>query len=344
MSTDRRICRQRSLPRELPGARASVERVHPLAVVCGGPSLEHEISLKSGHEVIEQIDRDRYDPIPVVIRLDGSWEIASEPPRRAPDAASELLARGVDTCFIALHGPFGEDGRIQAFLETCGLRYTGSGPGACAVTGDKILAKRVVASLGIRCAPDLVSPPANASEIARVLGFPCVIKNPHQGSTLGMELAHDEAALGAALGRLGDGCDRLLIEECVQGREFTVSILDLPGAPARALPVTEILADGYFDFTKKYSDTKGAEEICPAQLDAATTERMVEWSLAAHRTFGMSALSRTDFLLPDDGTPVYLETNAIPGLTSRSLFPQACAVAGIPFHELITLLIEAARR
>jgi len=316
--------------------------VRPVAIVCGGPSLEHEISLKSGREVVEQIDRDAFDPVSVIIGRDGSWKIGSGPPLGAPEAATELRRRGIEICFLALHGPFGEDGRVQAFLETCGVRYTGSGPGACAVSGDKILAKRVVASLGVRCAKDLISPPADAPEIARVLGVPCVVKDPHQGSTLGMEIVTTEAALAPCIDRLGEGCDRLLIEECVRGREFTVSVLDLPGESARALPITEILADGYFDFTKKYSDTHGAEEICPANVEQPIADRMVEWSLAAHRTFGMRGLSRTDLLLQSDGIPVYLETNATPGMTSRSLFPQAAAVAGIPFGELITLLIEAA--
>jgi len=316
--------------------------VRSVAVLCGGPSLEHDISLKSGHEVVEHIDRSRFQPVEVIIGRDGRWKIGADHPRSPADAALSLLDRGIETCFVALHGPFGEDGRVQAFLETCGIRYTGSGPGACAVTGDKILAKRVATALGIRCAADLESPPASARDAVSALGLPCVVKDPHQGSTLGMEIVGEEAQLAAAMERLGAGCDRLLIEECVRGREFTVSVLDLPGQPRRVLPLTEILADGYFDFTKKYSETHGAEEICPADIDGPPAERMREWALQAHQAFGMRSFSRTDFLLPEDGTPVFLETNAIPGMTSRSLFPQACAAAGISFAELITSLLEAA--
>jgi len=320
--------------------------VQPVAVISGGPSLEHEISLKSGQEVLEHIDRTLHEPIEVIIGRDGRWQIGSgksrSDPLPAPQAAIEMRRLGVETCFLALHGPFGEDGRVQAFLETCGMRYTGSGPGACAVSGDKILAKRVVASLGVRCAADLTSPPADAAEIARALNLPCVVKDPHQGSTLGMEFVRDEAGLASAMDRLGTDCERLLIEEFVQGREFTVSVLDFPGEPARTLPLTEILADGYFDYKKKYSETHGAEEICPADLNGAPADRMREWALTAHHAFGMRSLSRTDFLLPDDGVPVFLETNAIPGMTSRSLLPQACAAAGISFRELITLLLKAA--
>jgi D-alanine-D-alanine ligase len=319
--------------------------VIPVAVLCGGPSLEHEISLKSGHEVLEHIDRTRFDPVPVVLGRHGAWSVGGTDVGDALAGARAMQRLGIDVCFLALHGPHGEDGRIQAFLETCGFRYTGSGPGAMAVSGDKILAKRVAAAHGIPLAADRLVPPARVGEIEEALGYPCVVKDPHQGSTLGMEIVADREGLNAALARLGAGCDRLLVEECVRGREFTVSILDLPPDGPRLLPLTEIRApEGYFDFEAKYSETRGAEEICPADLDGAPAEAMREAALTAHIAFGMRQMSRTDFLLRDDGTPVYLETNGIPGLTARSLFPQACRAAGIGFAELIGRLIDAARR
>ena len=316
----------------------------PIAVVCGGPSLEHEISLRSGHEVLEQIDRTRFEPVPVVIARDGSWSVGQDASCDAVDAVLAMRRAGIDTCFLALHGPFGEDGCIQGFLETCRIRYTGSGPGAMAVSGDKIHSKRILGAYGVLGAEDRLVPPARAGEIEEALGFPCVVKDPHQGSTLGMRIVADRAGLDEAIQRLGAGCDRLLVERCVRGREFTVSILDLPPDGPRILPLTEIRApDGYFDFEAKYSDTRGAEEICPADLEGTRAEQMRAAALTAHTAFGMRHLSRSDFLLPDAGPPVYLETNGIPGMTARSLFPAACAAAGIGFSELITRLLEAAR-
>jgi D-alanine-D-alanine ligase len=319
--------------------------VTPVGVVCGGPSLEHEISLKSGHEVLEHIDRDRFDATPVIIGKRSQWTVGGDEVGDALAGAHAMREVGIDCCFLALHGPYGEDGRVQAFLETCGFRYTGSTPGAMAVSGDKILAKRVVATLGVPLADDRLVPPTRVDEIESTLGYPCVVKDPHQGSTLGMEIVSDRQELNSAVERLGQHCDRLLVEECVRGREFTVSILDLPPDGPRLLPITEIRAkDGYFDFEAKYSETAGAEEICPADLQGEPAKRMREAALTAHIAFGMKHMSRTDFLLRDDGTPVYLETNGIPGMTSRSLYPQACAAAGIGFTELISRLIDAARR
>ncbi|MEM8883847.1 MAG: D-alanine--D-alanine ligase [Planctomycetota bacterium] len=316
----------------------------PLAVLCGGPSLEHEISLRTGHEVLEHLDRTRFAPIAVRIEKNGDWNVDGEAVGDALAGVQALRDRGIDTCFLALHGPFGEDGRVQAFLETSRLRYTGSGPTACAVSGDKIHAKRIAATHGIRMADDLLVPPGRVDEIESRLGYPCVVKDPVQGSTLGMEITADRDALTGAIERLGKHCDRLLVERSVPGREFTVAVLDLPPDGPRVLPLVEIVArDGYFDFEEKYSES-GAEEICPAPIEGPAAERMSAWALTAHIAFGMRQMSRTDFRLPPEGDPVFLETNSIPGLTARSLYPMAAAEAGISFPELLTRLIDDARR
>ncbi len=292
--------------------------------------------------MVEHIDRDRYDPISVIIEPDGGWSINQTDPLDPAHAVIALRERRIDTCFLALHGPYGEDGRVQAFLETCGLRFTGSGPRSTAIAGDKITAKRVATGLGVRCADDLLVPPATAEEIEATLGFPAIVKDPHQGSTLGMAITRDRNDLDTQLLHLGSECNRLLVEECVRGREFTVSVLDLPGEEAYTLPLTEIeVPGGYFDFKSKYSGE--TIETCPADLDGPDADRMREWSLAVHRVFGLRDFSRTDFILPEQGGPVYLETNTIPGMTAQSLFPQASREGGIPFKDLLTRLIEAAR-
>jgi D-alanine-D-alanine ligase len=172
--------------------------VTPVGVVCGGPSLEHEISLKSGHEVLEHIDRDRFDATPVIIGKRSQWTVGGDEVGDALAGAHAMREVGIDCCFLALHGPYGEDGRVQAFLETCGFRYTGSTPGAMAVSGDKILAKRVVATLGVPLADDRLVPPTRVDEIESTLGYPCVVKDPHQGSTLGMEIVSERQELNSA--------------------------------------------------------------------------------------------------------------------------------------------------
>jgi D-alanine-D-alanine ligase len=294
---------------------------------------------------MHDLDRRRFDPILVVIERHGDtgWCIDGDDPVRPTAAIDALRERGVEVCFLALHGPFGEDGRVQAFLETCGIPFTGSGSSAAAVSGNKIFSKRILQAERVRCAADRLVPPSNADEIESSLGFPCVVKDPSQGSTLGMEIVKDRNALDEALKDLGRGGTCLLVEQAVVGREFTVSVLDLPGEGPRTLPIVEIVSpNGYFDFEAKYSETNGAQEICPAEIDGPAAERMREVAMLAHRIFGMRHFSRTDFLLPENEESVYLETNSIPGLTAQSLFPKSARAAGIEFTDLLTHLVNAA--
>ncbi len=314
-----------------------------VAVVFGGPSLEHDISVMSGREVLSALEGTDRCALPVHIQRDGAWIIDGEPHADALAGAAVLRARDVEACFLALHGPFGEDGTIQAFLETVGLAYTGSGLAGSALARDKIRAKRYLASLGFPGAPDCLVPPANAAAVREALGFPVVVKDPLQGSTLGLELCRNESEFEAAVQRLGaDGRTRLLVERREVGREFTASVLEQTDGDAFALPLAEIVArNGFFDFAEKYGED-GAEEICPASLDADTTRALQDCAVRAHDELGLRGLSRSDFILRPNGTFVLLETNSIPGLTAGSLFPKAVAAAGWSMTDLVLHLLELA--
>lgn len=313
-----------------------------VAVIYGGPSLEHEISLATGTQVLEHLDRARYRALPVLIHKDSSWEVDGARFPGALDGAVAMRDAGAEVAFIALHGPFGEDGTVQGFLETIGLPYTGSAVLGSAWARHKTRAKRLLSGYGIEGAPDRTVPPATAAEVKEALGFPVVVKNPLQGSTLGLEIADDEEAYEAAVARLGGDCDQLLVERREFGREFTVPILDDEHGEPQVLPLVEIKApDGVFDFTAKYTEG-GAEEIVNPDIGEAHAERMRAWALTAHQTLGLRGFSRTDFIQRPDGSLVFLETNSIPGLTQTSLLPQAAAAAGIDFPTVLTRLIENA--
>ena len=314
-----------------------------VAVVAGGPSSEHQVSCWSGRRVFESLDRRRYRPLYVEIGRDGSWSIDGVRRGGPLEGVRSLKEQGCAVAFLALHGPFGEDGTIQGFLEAAGLSYTGSGVAGSAVAMDKVWTKRVVAAVGIPVAPDLVVPPDDAARAGAVLGWPVFVKRPRGGSSLEVRRADDEAALAVALSEVA-GPGPLLLEAAVRGRELTVAVLDDEAGRPRALPVAAKRArGGVFDFANKYTPGM-AEEIVPAPIDPAVAERVRSLGLLAHETLGLKGMSRSDFILREDGTACFLEINTIPGLTPTSLLPQAAAAAGIAFPDVLTRLVEGALR
>ena len=315
-----------------------------VAVLTGGPSSEHEVSRWSGERVLESLDRRRYTPIPVVVERDGKWTVRGVRKPGSLEAMSALRDEGCEAVFIALHGAFGEDGTVQGFLETVGMPYTGSGVAGSALAMDKIRSKRLVATFGVPVARDLSAPPARAADVQDALGYPVFVKDPLGGSSLEVMAAHDAAEFELAVARLSPGCDVLLVEEAIVGRELTVPVLDDDLGRPEALPVVEIRSDGaFFDFRNKY--TSGvAQEIVPAAIPQTVAERLQETTLRIHRGLGLRGLSRNDFILRPDGTAVYLESNPIPGLTPNSILPKAAAAVGLNFADLLTRLIEGAIR
>jgi len=322
-----------------------------VAVLMGGVSSEHDISMKTGAMVAEGLSRGRFRVSPIAISRDGQWEFLGERPVSIYEAVPRLRERAIDCVFIALHGPFGEDGRIQSLLDLLGIPYTGSGCAASALAIDKIKAKAVVQQAGVRVAPQIAlyrraweaEPDAWLARVADELGFPCVIKSPCQGSSLGMAVPQDEHEFPSALRDVMAYGDVVMIEELVRGTEVTCGVLDVePDAPPRALPVTEIrpVTSAYFDYRAKY--TPGAcDEITPAEIPDDMARTVQDVAVHAHEVIGCRGLSRSDMILDDDG-PVWIEVNTIPGMTETSLFPQAAAAAGIPFPQLVGRLVEAA--
>lgn len=348
-----------------------------VAVLMGGPSSEHDVSLSSGLQVLAALDPSRHEPLPVWIRRDGTWDVGRAPDRpsldSAPDGSApregvgapaevatrlDLLARGVSdlaaarpgVAFIALHGAFGEDGTIQGLLELAGLPYTGSGVLASALAMDKLRAKELFARAGIPMARHELVTRQDLARDARALvdrlcaspGLPCVVKPVSAGSSVATHLVASEDGLLPALRDALAADSRALVEERLFGTEVTCGVLG--GGlheEAEALPLTEICPAGeFFDYRSKY--TKGqSEDITPARVDAQVTARVQELALEAHEALGCEGMSRTDFIIRD-GIPHVLETNTIPGMTPLSLLPQEASAAGIAFPQLIERLLRSA--
>ena len=279
-----------------------------LAVLMGGPGSEREVSLRSGAAVARAFR--------------GAGYRVSEVDVKGPDFE---LPDGSDLCINMIHGTFGEDGQIQAILDRRGVAYTGEGESASRIAFDKLASKELFVRAGVPTPrSEVIAPGAKPT-----LALPIVVKAPREGSSVGVHLVREAGQLEAALADCANLDREILIEELVEGRELTVGVVG-----DRAMAVVEIRPhEGFYDYAHKY--TKGASEyFCPAPLDEATTRRVQETALAAHRALGLEVYSRVDILLRADGELFVLEANTIPGMTETSLLPKAAAAVGIDFLSL----------
>jgi len=316
-----------------------MSRSRRVAVLKGGRSLERSVSLRSGAQVQEGLQRLGHD----VVGVDAGEELVAELLERAPEVA-----------FIALHGREGEDGTVQGLLEAIGLPYTGSGPAACMRATDKLLAKLLMLEAGIPTPPfhalreESIKELGAAAALPRIqagLGFPLVVKPAHGGSALGVKFARDEDELpGAMVGAFSyDGT--VLLERYVHGRDLAVSVLaGGEDAGARALPIVEALPreEAFYDYESRY-EIGMTTFVCPAELPDGVTERAQELALQTYRLLGCHGVARVDLMLEEEtGELSVLETNVVPGLTETSLLPLAADAAEIWLDLLVERILNSA--
>jgi D-alanine-D-alanine ligase len=344
-------------------ARKSMSERSRIAILMGGRSGEHDVSLETGRGVLEAIDRDAWEPVPVVISSDNQRWRFGRPDRPEegealdlPGALARLSELRVRAAFIAMHGPFGEDGRVQALLDWLDIPHTGSDVATSALAMDKPHAKDVYRTHGIPTPRYEVlrisgegpareaSLDAAAARVSETFPAPWVLKTPRLGSSVGIEIIRSRDALRPAIARTSGHDGRVMLEEYCQGREFTAPVLDLvaDGEP-RALPVIEIVPVGrdFFDYEAKYDGALN-REICPAEITPDLEARVRKLGVQAHLALGCRGFSRTDVIVTPGGAIHVLETNTIPGLTGESLFPKSAREAGISYQDLVSLLLQDA--
>jgi D-alanine-D-alanine ligase len=320
-----------------------------MALIYGGRNGEHDVSRLSAAGILNHLDRDAYRVTEFLIGRDGRWHIGGVPVTMA-DALRAL--RDHDVAFPALHGPFGEDGRLQSLLEWLGVAYVGNGVFAGAAGMDKAVTKKLLAADGLRVADGVTVAAGEELDPAALhgLGLPLFVKPARAGSSLGVSRIDDLRDLPAAV-RLARTFDRkVLVEQAVRGREVDVAILQHPGGRVEAGPPLEIRVTraGFFDHDTKYDGS--AQFQIPAALDAATTRLVQERAVQAFHALGCRGLLRVDFFLPDPTTrggpsePVVNEVNTFPGMTSESQYPRIWRQAGIPFAALLDIMISGALR
>lgn len=300
-----------------------------VAVLYGGVSGEREVSLTSGKGMIEALKERGHE----VVAIDFH-----------PNRAEELLQLEADVVLSALHGKYGEDGRVQSLLEMAQLPYTGSGVLASALAMDKARAKIIFKAAGIRVARDvLVEGTDEIDEKVAEWGgeFPCVVKPAQEGSSNGLTIAMDETMLRDGIAKAFQCDTAVLVEQYIKGRELTVPVLGNRGNEY-ALPVIEIIPKNeFYDYESKYTEG-GSVHVCPAELPEALTKEVQEAAVLAHRALGCAGYSRSDFLVSEDGLAYILETNTLPGMTPLSLFPDSARAVGISYGELLERFIELA--
>ena len=319
-----------------------------VAVLAGGRSSEHDISVASARSVVAALDPHRYETVVVEIDRAGRWELASGR-SQLPEASVETLPvvansapaatlGQVDVVLPILHGPFGEDGTVQGLLELAGVPYVGAGVAASALCMDKDLFKAVLRDRGIPVARNATL--RDGDDATHPFPYPVFVKPARLGSSVGISKVHDESELGPAveLARLHD--DKVLIEEGVPGVEVECGVLG--NRDPTASVVGEIVAHAeWYDFSAKY-DEGGMDLVIPARISPTADERVRELAVESFVATECEGMARIDFFVRPDDEVVVNEINTIPGFTSTSVYAKLFEAAGIPYEELLDRLIALA--
>jgi D-alanine-D-alanine ligase len=307
-----------------------------VAVLYGGRSGEHEISVRSARAVLAAMDPEKYEPVEYFIDQQGKWSPRAILPE--PGAQAEI-----DVVFPVLHGTFGEDGTVQGLLELADLPYVGAGVLGSAVAMDKEMMKRVCRERGLPVVEYAIvmRGQADVAEICRALPFPLFVKPANLGSSVGISKAHNEAELAAAIAMAAQYDRKVIVERGIIGREFECAVLGNE-TPMASLPCEILPSREFYDYEDKYLLDQ-AETKLPADLPAEKTDELRRLAAECYRAVECEGMGRVDFLLEQATGKLYInEINTIPGFTSISMYPKMWEHSGIGFRALVDQLIELA--
>lgn len=293
-----------------------------IGVVMGGTSAEREVSLLTGKEMMENLDKSKY-------------EVAKIEINSRKDLIEKISSENIDFALLALHGKFGEDGGAQAILEGLDVPYSGCGVTASSLCMDKDISKRLMKSEGINT-PEWITIKKNHEinyEMINKMGYPLVVKPVNGGSSLGTFIVKENDGLLDAILNAFDYDDEIMVEQYIKGTEITCSILD-----GKLMPVIEIKPTAeFFDYKSKYED-KGSEETI-IELDKALKIRVEDICLRCWSLFRCQVYGRIDIIIKDN-EPYVLEINTLPGMTKNSLLPKSAKAANMSFSELLNKIVE----
>jgi D-alanine-D-alanine ligase len=343
-----------------------------VAVLFGGRSGEHEVSLASAASVIRGLDPDKYEAVPIGISKEGHWLIGNAATKLLPDVlksgqrivmaadptdaalipvdrSGSGMGQRLDVVFPVMHGTYGEDGTIQGLLDLAGLPFVGAGVLGSAIGMDKDVAKRLLQQANIPVVPWVTvyradwerEPAAVQKEIEKKFRYPVFVKPAALGSSVGMTKVHSRKELAPALNLASEFAMKILVERAVSAREIEVSVLGNHD-PKASIPGEIVPHREFYDYTAKYLE-EGTALIIPAKLKLAQRKKIQALAISAFRVLELLGMARVDFFLEKKGGKLYLnEVNTIPGFTSISMYPKLWEASGIPFRELIDRLITLA--
>ncbi|GFR34638.1 D-alanine--D-alanine ligase [Thermobrachium celere] len=294
-----------------------------IGVIMGGISTEREVSLKTGMEIVNNLDKSKYEVIPIQI-----------------DKKEELIekVKGIDFAFIALHGHFGEDGTVQGVLETLNIPYSGCGVLSSAVCMDKDMTKRILRFGGLNTADWIVVRDLNfdINEVSKI-GYPVVVKPNSGGSSVATRIVNNDEELMEAVEEALKYDTEVMIEEYIKGDEITCPILD-----GKMLPILAIKPkSAFFDYTSKYADG-GADEFV-VEFEKELQEKIEFMAVKTYELLKCRVYARVDMIIKE-GVPYILEVNTLPGMTRNSLFPKSAKAIGINFSQLLDIIIEKSKK
>ncbi|WP_434031786.1 D-alanine--D-alanine ligase [[Pseudomonas] boreopolis] len=345
-----------------------------VGLVFGGQSTEHEVSLQSAKNIVDALDKDRFDVSLIGIDKQGQWHLAEldgflldadDPARIAFNRTGRSLAlvpgaetqplrplqqaqmpEQIDVVFPIVHGTLGEDGSLQGLLRMANLPFVGSGVLGSAVAMDKDVAKRLLRDAGLEVAPFACfdrhrARTADFDALAAQLGLPLFLKPANQGSSVGVSKVRDRAQFEAAMAQALEFDHKALVEAAIDGREIECAVLG-NDRPQASVCGEVVVHDEFYSYATKYISETGADVVVPAAIDADTQARIQDVALRAYRALDCAGMARVDVFLTPQGRIVVNEVNTLPGFTRISMYPKLWQASGLGYRELVTRLIELA--
>ncbi len=306
-----------------------------MAVVSGGKSAEHEVSLRSAKNVAAAMDKSKYEVVPVKIGKTGQWPIRG---------SWEKFFSSIDVVFPILHGPFGEDGTVQGLLKIIGVPFVGAGVLGSAVGMDKDVMKRLLRQASIPVGKFMVFKSGEKISFVRVrrgLGLPLFVKPANMGSSVGVSKAVDELSLAKAIKTAFKFDTKIIIEEFIAGRELECAVLG-NDEPIVSVPGEVLVKGGFYSYEAKYSSASEAVTEIPAKVPQKIVKEIQKLAVKTFTTLCGEGLARVDFFLKNDGRIYVNEINTMPGFTNISMYPKLWAESGISYSHLIDRLIQLA--